>query len=229
MHTKIRFFLGAVTFGFALMFFATDSLRADQIVAVVNDHGHKVFINTGDTPSRADWLKPGSHLKGMGFAPPPEINQFVQQTADRHQVDPKLVHAIIQVESAYNSKAVSRKGAQGLMQLIPATARRFGVADPFDPKQNIEGGVNYLRYLLDSFGGNLALSLAAYNAGENSVARYKGVPAFAETRAYIRKVTKLYNSGSPVLSSRPSEKEPAEAPIMRYIDAQGVLHFSNVQ
>jgi soluble lytic murein transglycosylase-like protein len=116
----------------------------------------------------------------------------------------------------------------GLMQLIPATARRFGVDNPFDPQQNIEGGVNYLKYLLNMFGGDLTLSLAAYNAGENSVMRTGTIPPITETRDYVRKVTRLYK-GTP--SSPAPKKEPTaldKLPILRYVDAQGVVHFTNV-
>src|SRR5262249_48924853 len=110
--------------------------------------------------------------------------------------DPDLVHAIVSVESGYDVRAVSPKGALGLMQLVPATARRFGVDDPFDPKQNVEGGTSYIQYLLDLFGGGLALALAAYNAGEQSVLRANGIPPFPETQAYVRKVKSFYQSVS---------------------------------
>jgi soluble lytic murein transglycosylase-like protein len=96
-----------------------------------------------------------------------------------------LIHSVIKVESNYNPFAVSSKGAQGLMQLIPSTARRFGVSNVFNPAENIQGGSKYLKYLLDLFGGNSALALAAYNAGEGAVARYGGVPPFPETQNYL--------------------------------------------
>jgi soluble lytic murein transglycosylase-like protein len=139
-----------------------------------------------------------------------------------------LIHAIIRVESEYNPNAVSSKGAMGLMQLIPATAQRFGVDNPFDPKQNIQGGVNYLKYLLDLFKGDLTLSLAAYNAGEHSVQQAGGIPAFTETRDYVRKVTNLYNPGSPPPISKPKASEPAKIPIIRYVDEHGVAHYTNI-
>ncbi len=153
----------------------------------------------------------------------------MDQTANRHQVDPDLVRAIVRVESGFDPKAVSNKGAMGLMQLIPATARRFGVENPFDPKQNLEGGVNYLKYLLDLFGGNLPLSLAAYNAGEHSVQRFGGIPAFTETRDYVRKVTNLYQSGDTPVAAKTTPKEPPQAPITRYVDEHGVVHYTNVE
>lgn len=113
------------------------------------------------------------------------IDQAVQQIAAEHALSADLVHSMIKVESNYNARAVSPKGARGLMQLVPSTARRFGVSDAFNPRENIDGGVKYLRYLLDLYGGNYPLALAAYNAGEGAVARYRGVPPFHETQNYL--------------------------------------------
>lgn len=117
-----------------------------------------------------------------------EFDAHITDAAATHNVHVDLVRAIIQVESDYDHLAVSSKGAQGLMQLMPDTARRFGVANSFDPRENIFGGVRYLRFLLDLFGGDLALVAAAYNAGENAVLRYNGVPPYRETRGYVEKV-----------------------------------------
>jgi len=113
------------------------------------------------------------------------IDQAVQQIAAENALSADLVHSMIKVESNYNARAVSPKGARGLMQLVPSTARRFGVSDAFNPRENINGGVKYLRYLLDLYGGNYPLALAAYNAGEGAVARYRGVPPFHETQNYL--------------------------------------------
>jgi soluble lytic murein transglycosylase-like protein len=123
---------------------------------------------------------------------PTEINDLVAETAGEYRVDPQLVQAIIQVESGYNTNAVSRKGARGLMQLIPKTARRFGAKNAFDPGQNIAAGVAYLSHLLQLFSGDVLLSVAAYNAGEHSVMRVNGIPPFPETQEYVRRVTTLY-------------------------------------
>lgn len=112
--------------------------------------------------------------------------EVVAAAAARHRVDPLLVHAVIAVESGHRPDAVSSAGAQGLMQLMPATARSLGLADPFDPAANVEAGVAYLRRLADEFG--TVLALAAYNAGPGTVRRHGGVPPFAETRAYVRSV-----------------------------------------
>ncbi len=130
---------------------------------------------------------------GRGFIKPPaEIVTLVNEIAPRYRLDPKLVLAVIQVESAFRVRAVSPKRAAGLMQLIPATARRFGVADVFNARDNIHGGSKYLRWLLAYFEGDVKLALAGYNAGENAVNRYRGVPPFRETQNYVRLVGRLY-------------------------------------
>jgi soluble lytic murein transglycosylase-like protein len=113
------------------------------------------------------------------------INAVVESIAAQHSLPPQLIHSVIQVESNYNPNAVSPKGALGLMQLIPSTARRFGVLDAFDPVENIQGGAKYLKYLLDLYNNDYRLALAAYNAGEAAVAKYGDVPPFAETRNYV--------------------------------------------
>ena len=122
----------------------------------------------------------------------PELIAMVDSIATAEKVDPFLARAVIQAESAFYTKARSRAGALGLMQLMPQTAERFGVLDPFDPRQNITGGVKYLRWLMDTFQGDLNLVVAAYNSGENNVIKYHGIPPFAETRAYVPRVMQLY-------------------------------------
>lgn len=123
-----------------------------------------------------------------------KYSDLVAKAADRHQVDAKLLHAVIQAESAYDASAISSAGAVGLMQLMPATARRYGVTNRRDPDQNIEGGTRYLKYLLQLFDSNLKLAVAAYNAGENAVIKYnRSVPPYPETRNYVKQVLALYN------------------------------------
>jgi len=118
--------------------------------------------------------------------------RLVREAAERHHMDPALVRAVIETESGWNATAKSRKGALGLMQLIPTTAVRFGVNDAFSPQQNVDAGVRYLKTLLERYNGNLDLALAAYNAGEGAVDRAHGVPAFRETRDYVQKVQNAY-------------------------------------
>jgi soluble lytic murein transglycosylase-like protein len=120
--------------------------------------------------------------------------ELIEQAANRYQVDAKLVHAVIQTESAYNSSAQSPKGAVGLMQLMPETARRFGVIDRNDPDQNVDGGTRYLKHLINMFNPNLDLAVAAYNAGENAVIRYNNsIPPYPETQNYVKQVLALYH------------------------------------
>ena len=153
-----------------------------------------------------------------------DIDAAIDAAAARHNVDPNLVRSVVKVESNFNPNAVSRKGAMGLMQLMPSTARSLNVSNPFDPQQNVDAGVRHLRKLLDSYGGNVPLSLAAYNAGSGAVARSAGVPHFRETQNYVRRITSLYNGGGPgsyVVGG------PAHDPIHVQRDARGVLNISN--
>ncbi len=153
------------------------------------------------------------------------IDKAIEEAALRHNVDPNLVRAIVKVESNFNPTAVSRKGAMGLMQLMPATARQLRVSNPFDPAQNVDAGVRHLKGLLDSFHGDIGLSLAAYNAGEGAVQRNGGVPPYAETRNYVKRITSLYGRGD--LALRLSG--PIAAPIHVYRDERGVLQITNTE
>ncbi|MBS1188694.1 MAG: Lytic transglycosylase catalytic [Rhodocyclaceae bacterium] len=121
-----------------------------------------------------------------------EVVDLVQKLAPQYGISPRLALAVIRAESNFNSGAVSGRNAQGLMQLIPETSARFKVAKPFDPEQNIRGGLAYLRWLLAYFQGNVALVAAAYNAGEGAVNRFRGIPPFAETRSYVKRIRKLF-------------------------------------
>src|SRR5262249_42806105 len=155
----------------------------------------------------------------------------IDEICGRHGVDPALVHAVIDAESAFNPWAVSRKGAQGLMQLMPRTASALGVRDAFNPRDNIEGGVRHLRYLLDRYPGNVSLALAAYNAGEGAVDYYGGVPPFPETQQYVQKIlqrggfaveTVVEGSAAASVQTEPPQK------IYRSEDADGTVTFSNI-
>lgn len=163
----------------------------------VLEDGSRVMYN--DRPVRQAWTP----QPAADSVPRSEIDAFVETHARRQQLDPDLVRAVIQVESAFRPRAESHKGAMGLMQLMPETARILSVRDPWDPNENLRGGTTYLRHLLDRFGGQLELALAGYNAGPENVDRYGGIPPFEETRSYVEKVLRVYRN-DPDLSIQPA-------------------------
>jgi soluble lytic murein transglycosylase-like protein len=169
---------------------------------------------------------PTNFIGGKAFSPQ-DIDAAIDQAASRHNVDPNLVRAVIKVESNFNPNAVSRKGAMGLMQLMPQTARQLNVANPFDPQQNVDAGVRHLKQLMENYGGDVKLTLAAYNAGQGAVARSAGVPHFAETRNYVRRITQLYYGGSD--PGTRFLQNPMHDPIHVERDSRGVLHISNTE
>ena len=125
-----------------------------------------------------------------------ELHQLISELSSQHEVNPALIKAIIKVESDFDTTAISVAGAQGLMQLMPMTANRLGVLDPFDPRENIEGGIRYFKTLLDTFNNNTTLALAAYHAGENNVLKYNGLPPIPQTKRYVDKVIGYYKQYS---------------------------------
>lgn len=213
-----------------------------QIASELDD-GKIVYVNGGSpkihrggtisSPSLSSRLSSAGKTEGSAIGSlssasdtsDPRLDRIVNQAAERHQLDPALVKAVISTESGWNPYAVSRKGAMGLMQLIPATAERYGVGNPYDPAQNIEGGATYLRWLLDRYNGDLTKSLAAYNAGERAVDASGSVPWYPETRRYVQKVTNAYfqsDSGHDLtLLSAP------KAPVRKEVQSDGRIVFTN--
>ncbi|MFC4403716.1 lytic transglycosylase domain-containing protein [Gracilibacillus xinjiangensis] len=137
-------------------------------------------------PNPAAYNQPGPTIANT------KIKAIIEEAAEKYQVDPKLIDAVIQNESGYNQQAVSHAGAQGLMQLMPATAASLGVLNSFDARENIEGGTKYLAQMLKKYNGNKSLALAAYNAGPGNVDKYNGIPPFQETQSYVQKVLGSY-------------------------------------
>ena len=152
-----------------------------------------------------------------------EIDAAIDEAASRHNVDANLVRALVKVESNFNPNAVSRKGAMGLMQLMPQTARQLNLTNPFDPQQNVDAGVRHLKQLLDNYNGDVRLSLAAYNAGSGAVSRSRGIPRYSETQNYVRRITHLYdgNLGSNYFFG------VSRDPVKVQRDERGVLYISN--
>ena len=204
-----------------LVFLLLFSFLRPEIVTYVDENGKLVITNIPSSkPRRKKWKR----LVERSTSP---YDDMIRRISQRHGVDPKLVRAIITVESGFNPKAVSHKGAMGLMQLMPETARRYGARDPFDPAQNIEAGVKYLRDLERKF-RNTEMVIAAYNAGENAVEKYRGIPPFRETRRFVRTVMSLYKkrrktviyrcvgkNGSVIISNSPPLPQDCVGPIER--------------
>jgi soluble lytic murein transglycosylase-like protein len=215
-----------------------------QIYTRVNEDGVVEATNVPDARGfRLTYPGKGTLIHSRGFRGVyrGEYDHHIAAAASAHGVSADLIRAVIQVESAFDYRAISSKGARGLMQLMPATARRLGVTDSFDPRQNIFGGTKYLRWLLDLFEGSVPLALAGYNAGENAVTRYKGIPPYKETLNYVRKVQSLLSSHTGLLAFSPASRSgrgsTARASKQRVVparpstyykwkDRQGMLHVA---
>jgi hypothetical protein len=215
-------------------------IEAAAVYFHVDDEGTAHFT---DAPTK-------TYFRPMpGFGLPRGINltrgqyaELINAIAQENGVDPALIRAIIRAESNFDHQAISRKGAQGLMQLMPQTAWRYAVGNAFDPAENIRGGVRYLRSLQDLFPGQLHLTVAAYNAGERAVLRYNGIPPFAETREYVTRVFQFYGQPyAPVaaLASRPAQPQrtarveraqrvPSTPSVYRHVEADGTPHYTNL-
>ncbi|MDP9013979.1 MAG: lytic transglycosylase domain-containing protein [Pseudomonadota bacterium] len=178
-----------------------------RIYTYVDAEGVKHFTDIPDNNrykplvwSSQDLTQSGDHYSSVLLARATQYDAIIERAAVAAAVEANLLRAVIVVESGFNSRAVSKRGAVGLMQLMPATASRFGVSNLYDPKENVHAGARYLKFLMDRFGQNIRLALAAYNAGEDAVDRNGGqIPPFTETMAYVPKVLKIYR----MLSDRP--------------------------
>jgi soluble lytic murein transglycosylase-like protein len=217
-----------------------------QIVSYTDDGGKRVFINSSNP---AYVSRPVKAALPKGFTPTgiaarttqtsfaessemsaaersnrDKIEEMIREISARYRVDPALVRAVIQTESNWNSSAISRRGARGLMQLVPGTAQQLGVRNAFDPQQNLDGGVRYLHMLLERYNGDLDKALAAYNAGPGAVDRAGGIPRYRETREYVQKVTDSYFRPGSDRLPRAFEQRRS---IYRAVEADGRVVFTN--
>jgi hypothetical protein len=233
MQRGILILLSAATLLMAVA--TTPAMGEDKIQAFVSTNGNVVFTNLVDNAPMPVAPVLTQTTDVLTTEMPTPLRTLVDTIANTHGVDPALVRAVMKTESNFNRWAVSKKGALGLMQLIPETGRRYGVQDFFDPQQNVDGGVRYLKFLLEKFNGNIDLSLAAYNAGENLVAKLGRIPPIPETTNYVRKVRAIYKKKA--LSIAPAMIATAISgdavnqtpPIFRRVDEYGVTHFSNIE
>lgn len=207
--------------------------QGQDFFTYVDTHGAHVFTNIAPINSETiadlgarDPIEPATPPRSQKFqAGPDAYDALISKYASLYRLDPSLIHSIIATESAFNPKAISSKGACGLMQLMPETAERLGVQDSFDPEQNIRAGTQHFRSLMDMFNNNIDLSLAAYNAGENLVRRLGRIPPYEETINYVQSVTRRYKEKLKYAQDR---GEASEAPTIRFVDATGVLHVTNI-
>jgi soluble lytic murein transglycosylase-like protein len=188
------------TFLIATLLAASAAAAHSQIYTYVDADGLRHYTDVPDNNryrllilSPRDRTASGDRYDAMLLAKAGRYDSIIERAATAASVEPNLLRAVIVVESGFNSRAVSKRGAMGLMQLMPATATRFGVSNPYDPLQNVHAGARYLKFLIDRFGQDVRLALAAYNAGEDAVDRNGGqIPPFSETMAYVPRVLKIY-------------------------------------
>ncbi|MCL2102554.1 MAG: lytic transglycosylase domain-containing protein [Syntrophorhabdaceae bacterium] len=170
-----------------------DSQGVVHFSTTKHNNKYNLYMKTDPPPSQRS-----PQGKRAGYDRNNWLGEYVRHYSKVHDISPELVHAIIKAESDGRRTAVSSKGAQGMMQLMPFTARQMDVKDPFDPIENVEGGIRYLKGLLVAFDGNVTKAVAAYNAGPNAVRRYGGVPPYKETREYVKRVLRYYRQYSSV-------------------------------
>jgi len=207
------------------------SVRADEMLYYTDKNGNVIFTNTVPA-DKGKTAKPVPRIRGgpaqyarPGSLPATIYDPYIDQVARDNGVDPSLVKAVALVESGFNPKAVSNKGARGLMQLLPSTAKRYGVSDLHDPYQNLRAGAAHLRDLLDEFDGNVTLALAAYNAGSGAVHRYGGVPAYQETQQYVKKIEGSLGRNSTVTAAKPLKGSTTK--ILMTMGPDGSITLSN--
>ncbi len=211
---------------FLLLFFA--STASSDIFKYVDENGVTCYTDAPFGKKTEKILAQKTKIEQIPRIFNASYSGYVQQSAQKYEIAPELIHAIIKTESNGNHRAVSKKGAMGLMQLMPGTANDMNVGNPFNPEENIEGGTRYLKYLLEKFKGNLTLALAAYNSGPRTVEKYGNVPPITETRQYVNKVLALYNGKKNYAISTPAatyQDKPAK--IYKVVLEDGTILFTN--
>jgi Transglycosylase SLT domain len=177
--------------GFALGLLIAGSASAG-VKVVRGEDGRRIIFNESSDQRARRFSTQLVAIPEVANAPTGGLEPLIRQHAENANLDPRLIQALIQVESGYNAAALSNKGAMGLMQLMPGTAKDLAVTDPYDPAENIRAGIKFFRGLVDRFDGQLEIALAAYNAGPGAVEKYGGIPPYSETREYVRRILALY-------------------------------------
>lgn len=216
-----------------LILMCIGSVSEAEIYRYVSDDGSVFFTNTRLGKNSMVVLRENTTLQSAAktnrapYVLNEVLHSIVEEKARHHNLDPELVKAVIKAESNWNPSAVSPKGAQGLMQLMPSTAFDMGVVNPFNPEENIEGGTRYLKFLLDKFNGNLTLALAAYNAGPQRVEKINSVPSIPETKDYVRRVITQYSGKKGGTMTAGSIAEPDSPRIKKIVRKDGTVLFTN--
>jgi hypothetical protein len=231
----LRFFMHVMAILLAAVFLYSTPSYAD-IYKYVDPNGVVCYTDApmGKKTVRVLREKKGSAKQAKASGPKPaaeksDYSAYVKQAATKYEIEPELIHAVIKTESNGNHRAVSRKGAMGLMQLMPSTASDMDVVNPFNPEENIEGGTRYLKSLLEEFNGDLTLALAAYNAGPKTVEKYRSVPPISETRQYVKKILSLFKGkGNYSFTGSAGETAPPQpVRIYRVVQDDGTVLFTN--
>ena len=218
---------------FSLLFIA--STASSDIFKYTDDNGVTCYTdaplgkkNQKIVVEKSNKVIPDKKKIEKSLAVNADYSSYVQKSARKYEIEPELIHAVIRTESNGNHRAVSKKGAMGLMQLMPSTASDMNVGNPFNPEENIEGGTRYLRYLIEKFNGNLTLAVAAYNSGPKTVERYGNVPPILETRQYVNKVFSLYNGKrNYALSTQAEPYKELPPQIFKVVLEDGTILFTN--
>ncbi len=204
-----------------------------DIYKYISDDGTVYFTNapierngTVVVKEKRSYQRPNKEYKNV-YVDRENFHNMAEERARRHNIDPQLVKAVIKAESNWNPNAVSPKGALGLMQLMPLTASIMGVSNPFNPEDNIDGGIRYLKYLLQKFNGNITLALAAYNAGPKLVDRIKNIPPIPETITYVRRVINYYSRGKGTVVNMDLPEIKRQSRIQKIVLRDGTVLFTN--